>query len=91
MSHDTTTSIGHQVRELIVERLRLSINPSELSDDEPLFAEDAFDSIGSLEIIDAIERTFDFYIPDEDLTEELLYSVGNLTKYVEMQLRVVRR
>ena len=91
MSQDITENIGQRVRELIVERLRLSIDPGELSDDEPLFAEDDFDSIGSLEIIDAIERTFDFDIPDEDLTEELLYSVGSLTSYVEMQLSVVRR
>ncbi|MBT4098268.1 MAG: acyl carrier protein [Gemmatimonadetes bacterium] len=91
MSQDITENIGQRVRELIVERLRLSIDPGELSDDEPLFAEDDFDSIGSLEIIDAIERTFDFDIPDEDLTEELLYSVGSLRSYVEMQLSVVRR
>ena len=38
MSQDITENIGQRVRELIVERLRLSIDPGELSDDEPLFA-----------------------------------------------------
>ncbi len=84
-------SVGLQIRQLIVESLSLTIDPEELSEDEPLFTEVDFDSIGSLEIIDAIERTFDIDVTDEDLTQELLYSVGSLTEYVEGQLCVVDR
>lgn len=78
-----TADTSLQIRRIIVAALHLPIDPDELAEDEPLFgAEDDFDSIGSLEIIDAIERTFDLRISDEDLTADLLYSVRSLTEYV---------
>ena len=47
-----------------------------IDEDEPLFGGDAtVDSIGSLEIIAALEREYDFHIPDDDLRVELFDSV----------------
>ena len=78
---------NRQIRQLIVTCLHLRIDPSELAEDEPLFdAEEDFDSIGSLDIIDAIEGAFRIRIDDEALTADLLYSVRSLTEYVERRL-----
>ncbi|MBT3345546.1 MAG: acyl carrier protein [Gemmatimonadetes bacterium] len=84
-------ALAAQIRQIIATCLQLSIGPDELPDDEPLFLEDDFDSIGSLEIIDAIECTFDLRVSDDDLTQDLLYSVRSLTDYVEGRLSVAEQ
>jgi acyl carrier protein len=43
------------------------------------------DSLRVLDALCTIEEEFDIEIPDEDLTEELFESVGNLAAYVAAQ------
>lgn len=75
--------VTQRVRELVVESLQLQVEPDQIDPDEPLFGGDAtVDSMGSLEIIAAIEREYDFSIPDDDLRVELFDSVRTLAAYV---------
>jgi len=72
-----------RVRELVVSALELPIGPRDIDPDEPLFGGDAtVDSIGSLEIVAALEAEFGFCIPDDDLRVELFDSVRSLADYV---------
>lgn len=72
-----------RVRELVVEALQLPVEPEQIDMDEPLFGGDAtVDSMGSLEIIAALEREYDFRILDDDLRIELFDSIRSLADYV---------
>jgi acyl carrier protein len=76
-----------RVRELVVESLQLQIEPDQIDVDEPLFGGDAtVDSMGSLEIIAALEGEYGFRVPDDDLRVELFDSIRSLAAYV-MQRR----
>ncbi len=72
-----------RVRELVVESLQLQIEPDQIDVDEPLFGGDAtVDSMGSLEIIAALEGEYGFRVPDDDLRVELFDSIRSLAAYV---------
>ena len=72
-----------RVRELVVESLQLPIEATQIDFDEPLFGGDAtVDSMGSLEIVAAVEREYGFRIPDDDLRIELFDSIRSLAMYV---------
>ena len=76
-----------RVRELVVESLQLQIEPDQIDVDEPLFGGDAtVDSMGSLEIIAALEGEYGFRVPDDVLRVELFDSIRSLAAYV-MQRR----
>ncbi|HJP32835.1 MAG TPA: phosphopantetheine-binding protein [Candidatus Latescibacteria bacterium] len=72
-----------RVRELVVTSLQLPVEAAQIDVDEPLFGGDAtVDSMGSLEIVAAIEREYGFQVPDDDLRVELFDSVRTLSAYV---------
>ncbi len=72
-----------RVRELVVTSLQLPVEAAQIDVDEPLFGGDAtVDSMGSLEIVAAIEKEYGFHIPDDDLRVELFDSVRALVGYV---------
>jgi acyl carrier protein len=72
-----------RVRELVITALQLQVAAAVLDVDEPLFGGDAtVDSMGSLEIVAALEREFDFRMPDDDLRVELFGSIRSLADYV---------
>lgn len=76
-----------RVRELVVHSLGLQIGADQIDVDEPLFGGDAtVDSMGSLEIVAAMEREFGFEIPDDDLRVELFESIRSLADYADNRL-----
>jgi acyl carrier protein len=79
----TEESVIERVRELVITALQLPVVAVVIDFDEPLFGGDAtVDSMGSLEIVAALEREFDFRIPDDDLRVELFDSIRSLADYV---------
>jgi len=75
-----------RVKETIVRSLRLSIAPSEIADDVPLFGEGlGLDSIDALELVLEIERTFGVAIQDEHLGRRVLRSVNSIAEFIEAQ------
>ena len=73
-----------ETKGLVVQALRLDIDPGELSEDEPLFGDGyGIDSIAALEIVAAMEQEFSLVVSDEDLVVELFESVRSLAGYIQ--------
>ena len=66
-----TDAIKQRLRELIVSRLNLEVQPSEIKDDAPLFGGDGgglgLDSVDALEIAVAVTTTFEIEVSDQDV------------------------
>lgn len=77
------TELKEKIKGLIVERLKLEIEPSEISDTEPLFGEGlGLDSIDALELVLGLEQQFGVKIEDEEVGAEALSSVDTLARFI---------
>lgn len=77
-------SLKPQIKELIVKSLRLTIAPSQIADDVPLFREGlGLDSIDALELVLEIERRFGVTIGDEHLGKRVLRSVDSIAAFIQ--------
>jgi acyl carrier protein len=77
-------TLKSRIKEVIVSSLRLTIQPSEIADDVPLFGEGlGLDSIDALELVLEIERTFGVPISDEELGKRVLRSVDSIAAFIE--------
>lgn len=71
------------IKRLIVDRLKLEMEPSEISDSDPLFGEGlGLDSIDALELVLGLEQQFGVKIEDEEVGAEALSSVDTLAAFV---------
>ena len=79
-------ALKSQVKELIVKSLRLTMSPSAIPDESPLFGEGlGLDSIDALELVLEIERTFGVPISDEHLAKRVLRSVNSIAELIEVE------
>jgi len=77
------TELKQTIKRLIVERLKLEMEPSEISDSDPLFGEGlGLDSIDALELVLGLEQEFGVKIEDEEVGAEALSSVDTLAAFV---------
>lgn len=77
------TELKETIKRLIVERLKLEMEPSEISDSDPLFGEGlGLDSIDALELVLGLEQEFGVKIEDEEVGAEALASVDTLAAFV---------
>ncbi len=74
-------SIETSLKELIVERLFLDLDPSEIEDETEL-AEYGVDSFLLLELIVAMEEMFEVQFEQADITTETLKSVQALAELI---------
>ncbi|MEO8070711.1 MAG: phosphopantetheine-binding protein [Acidobacteriota bacterium] len=75
-----------QLKNLIVSSLRLTLPPSEIADDVPLFGEGlGLDSIDALELVLEIERRFGVAIADEQTGKQALRSVNSIAEFIEQR------
>lgn len=83
MSETLEQGLNDKVKELIVRRLKLTIDPNTIKDDAPLFGEGlGLDSIDALELVVGLEQEFGVSIPDEDVGREAFASVNALVAYI---------
>ena len=76
-------TLRDRVKHVIVKSLRLTIPPSEIGDDVPLFGEGlGLDSIDALELVLEIERSFGVAITDEHLGKSVLQSVNTIADFI---------
>lgn len=68
-----------KIKEIIVDQL--GVDEDSISMDTNLIKDLEADSLDAVEIIMAIEETYDFEIPDEEA--EKFQTVGDLVEYVE--------
>ncbi|MGI6356348.1 MAG: acyl carrier protein [Lentisphaerae bacterium] len=76
-----TENLAAQLKELIVERLFLDINPEDIEDEVEL-SEYGVDSFLLLELIVAMEEMFEVKFEPSDITAEVLKSVQSLVELI---------
>ncbi len=82
MSED---QIRQQIKEMIVERLFLDVDPAQIGDDENLMESYDIDSVNLFEIAVGLEEEFGISLEDEDFSIDLFATVDNLAQFVEQK------
>lgn len=77
-------AIEESLKELIVERLFLDLDPQEIDTDTAL-ADYGVDSFLLLELIVAMEETFEVAFEQSDITSETLKSVRTLADLIQQK------
>jgi acyl carrier protein len=78
--------IAPRVKELIVRRLKLEIDPATIQDDAPLFGEGlGLDSIDALELVLGLEQEFGIKVQDEEVGVKAFASVNALVDFIEQK------
>lgn len=82
----TTGDIKLKIKEMLVKRLRLKMEPEAIKDDVVLFdpeGELALDSIDALEVVVGLQKEFDCVITDKAEAEKILVSVNTIVEHLE--------
>jgi acyl carrier protein len=78
--------LAAKVKDLIVRRLKLEIDPASIQDDAPLFGEGlGLDSIDALELVLGLEQEFGIKVQDEEVGVKAFASVNALCDFVEQK------
>ncbi len=75
-----------RIKDLIVEKVLVGVNPEEISNDSELVSELGLDSIQIIGLIGGLEEEFDIVLEDDDLDFELFSTINNLAKLVDGKL-----
>jgi len=79
-------NLAPRVKELIVRRLKLEIEPASIQDDAPLFGEGlGLDSIDALELVLGLEQEFGIKVEDEEVGVKAFSSVNALVDFIEQK------
>jgi len=82
----TNDKLAPRVKELIVRRLKLDIDPTSIPDDAPLFGEGlGLDSIDALELVLGLEQEFGIKVEDEEVGVKAFASVNALVDFIEQK------
>lgn len=71
-----------QIKQMIVERLFLEVEPEQISDEENLMEEYDIDSVNLFEIVVGLEEVFDVSLEDADFSLETFSTVNNIADYI---------
>ena len=82
----TEESVGAKIKEMIVEKLALTIEPGEIGDEDNLQETIDLDSIRLFEVIIGLEEVFDVSFEDDEFTMESFSTVASITKQVRGKL-----
>jgi len=78
-----TNEIEVTLKNMIVERLFLSVDPDEIQSDVSLIDEYGVDSVSLLELVVGLEEAFGIIIEDSDFDVRNFSSVANLRDFVQ--------
>lgn len=79
-------NLAPRVKELIVRRLKLDIDPTSIESDAPLFGEGlGLDSIDALELVLGLEQEFGIKVEDEEVGVKAFSSVNALVDFIEQK------
>jgi acyl carrier protein len=78
--------LASQVKDLIVRRLKLDIDPKTIEEGAPLFGEGlGLDSIDALELVLGLEQEFHIKVEDEEVGVKAFASVDALCDFIEQK------
>jgi len=78
--------LARRVKELIVRRLKLEIDPVTIENGAPLFGEGlGLDSIDALELVLGLEQEFGIKVEDEEVGVKAFASVDALVDFIEQK------
>jgi len=74
-----------ELKKLIINTLKLEdIAPEDIDDDAPLFGDGlGLDSIDALELVVALEKNYNVFIPDSEVGKKVFRSVNALADFVK--------
>ncbi len=74
--------LKQQLKEMIVERLFLDVDPAQIGDDEDLMESYEIDSVNLFEIVVGMEEQFEISFEDDDFSVDLFATVSSLADFV---------
>ena len=74
--------LKQQIKEMIVERLFLNVEPTDIGDDANLMDTYGIDSVNMFEIVVGLEEVFGISLEDADFNLETFSVVDNIADYV---------
>ena len=79
-----SSELKNQIKELIVDRLKLEMDPMSIGDEQPLFGDEGLglDSIDALELVLGVEQALGVRIEDEEMGSQAMASVQALADFV---------
>ncbi|MBL7222572.1 MAG: acyl carrier protein [Candidatus Brocadiae bacterium] len=83
---DQDKSVEDALKDMIVERLFLSVEPGEIGDDDNLMDTFEIDSVRLLEIVVGLEEVFDISLEDDEFSIERFESVKAIADLVREKL-----
>ncbi len=72
-----------KVKKIIVESLRLKMDPEEITDDLPLFEKLGLDSIDALERVVSLEKEFGVSVTSKDVDRKIFLNVDTIVAFIE--------
>ena len=83
MQEVAIVEVKERLKKLLVERLKLQVDPAQIDDNAPLFGEGlGLDSIDALELVVGLEQEFGVQVPDEAVGREAFASINALAEFV---------
>ncbi|MFO8067829.1 MAG: phosphopantetheine-binding protein [Bacteroidales bacterium] len=90
MTAEEKKKLKREIKELIIEKLKIThVTADEVPDDAPLFGQDnplGLDSIDAIEIILALQQTYNVRIADQNLARVILESVDTIADFLEKEM-----
>ena len=74
--------IEDQIKKMVVERLFLDVDPSDIADDDLIMEKYDIDSVRLFEMVIGVEELFGIVIDEEDFDIELFKDVSSVAGYV---------
>lgn len=74
--------LKQQIKDMIVERLFLNVEPAEIPDEGNLMELYGIDSVNLFEIVVGLEEDFGISLEDADFSTETFSTVDNIAGYV---------
>ncbi|MEK6790625.1 MAG: phosphopantetheine-binding protein [Deltaproteobacteria bacterium] len=78
------TDLKKEIKQMLVRRLKLKMEPDAIKDDAPLFGDSGvgLDSIDALELVVGLQKEYNVVIGDKSVAEKALATVNTIAEFV---------
>lgn len=86
MTTESSAALKLEIKNLIMQTLSIAdINPEDVDDEEPLFGGTnalTLDSVDAIEIIMALQRTYNIRISDQSQARYIIRSINSIAEFI---------